>query len=63
MPAMIRERLEVASYLHKGVKVVFEDQTSNTRTVFEHAEGIVDYLKKIVAGARRQSRCTTRRSP
>ena len=48
-PAVIRERLEVASYLHKGVKVVFEDQTSNTRTVFEHAEGIVDYLRAIVA--------------
>ncbi len=25
--AIIRERLEVASYLHKGVKVVFEDET------------------------------------
>jgi DNA gyrase subunit B len=48
-PAIIRERLEVASYLHKGVKVVFEDETSKTRTVFEHTEGIVDYLKAIVA--------------
>ena len=48
-PAVIRERLEVASYLHKGVKVVFEDQTSNTRTVFEHADGIVAYLRAIVA--------------
>ena len=49
-PSVIRERLEVASYLHKGVKVVFEDQTSNTRTVFEHAEGIIDYLRAIVVG-------------
>src|SRR3954453_19366549 len=48
-PAIIRERLEVASYLHKGLKVVFEDETSKTRTVFEHTEGIVEYLKKIVA--------------
>jgi DNA gyrase subunit B len=47
--AVIRERLEVASYLHKGVKVVFEDETSKTRVVFEHAEGLVDYQKKIVA--------------
>jgi DNA gyrase/topoisomerase IV subunit B len=46
--AVIRERLEVASYLHKAIKVVFDDQTSNTRTVFEHADGIVDYLKAIV---------------
>jgi DNA gyrase subunit B/topoisomerase-4 subunit B len=53
-PAIIRERLEVASYLHKGLKVVFEDETTNTKTVFEHTEGIVDYLKTIVVarGAR-----------
>jgi DNA gyrase subunit B len=48
-PDVIRERLDVASYLHKGLKVVFEDETSKTRAVFEHAEGIVDYLKTIVA--------------
>ena len=47
--AVIRERLEVASYLHKGVKVIFEDETSKTRVVFEHTEGLVDYQKKIVA--------------
>jgi DNA gyrase subunit B len=47
--AVIRERLEVASYLHKGLKVVFEDETTKTQTVFEHADGLVDYLKTIVA--------------
>jgi DNA gyrase subunit B len=47
-PAIIRERLEVASYLHKGVKILFEDQTTKSRVVFEHAEGLVDYEKKIV---------------
>src|SRR5580704_14569388 len=46
---IIKERLEVASYLHKGLKVVFDDETSGTKSVFEHDEGIVDYLKKIVA--------------
>jgi DNA gyrase subunit B len=53
-PAIIRERLEVASYLHKGVKVVFEDETEKQKHVFEHAEGIVEYLKKIIGerGAR-----------
>ena len=39
----------MASYLHKGVKVVFEDETANTKTVFEHSEGLTDYLKTIVA--------------
>ena len=48
-PATIRERLEIASYLHKGLKVTFEDQTSKAKTVFEHTEGLVEYLRKIVA--------------
>jgi DNA gyrase subunit B/topoisomerase-4 subunit B len=53
-PAVIKQRLEVASYLHKGLKVIFEDEGSKDKLVFEHSEGIVDYLKKIVAdrGAR-----------
>jgi DNA gyrase/topoisomerase IV subunit B len=45
---IIRERLEVASYLHKGLKVTFEDEATKTRTVFEHSEGIVDYLRAVV---------------
>ncbi|HVC19723.1 MAG TPA: DNA topoisomerase IV subunit B [Vicinamibacterales bacterium] len=48
-PAIIRERLEVASYLHTGLKVVFDDQTASQKTVFEHTEGLADYLRKIVA--------------
>jgi DNA gyrase subunit B/topoisomerase-4 subunit B len=52
--AIIRDRLEVASFLHKGVKVTFEDETAKSRVVFEHSEGLVDYQKKIIAerGAR-----------
>src|SRR5712691_9065605 len=53
-PAIIKERLEVASYLHKGLKVTFEDEGTKEKIVYEHSEGIVDYLKRIVAerGAR-----------
>src|SRR3954467_5202386 len=47
-PDVIRERLEVASFLHKGVRIIFDDETSKTKTTFEHKEGIADYLKKIV---------------
>ena len=61
-PAIIKERLEVVSYLHKGVKVVFEDEASKERLVFEHADGLVDYLKKIVAVRAAPSRSTTRSS-
>src|SRR5712671_6376007 len=47
--AIIKERRDVASYLHKGLKVTFEDEDAKEKFVFEHNEGIVDYLKKIVA--------------
>jgi DNA gyrase subunit B/topoisomerase-4 subunit B len=49
-PALIKERLEVASYLHKGLKVTFEDEATKEKLAFEHSEGIVDYLKHIVIG-------------
>src|SRR5215475_10896298 len=46
--ALIKERLEVASYLHKGLKVTFEDEGAKEKIVFQHDEGLTDYLKKIV---------------
>ena len=48
MPATIRERLEVVSYIHKGVRVTFENEGERTKEVFHHEEGLSDYLKKIV---------------
>jgi DNA gyrase subunit B len=51
-PAIIRDRLEVASYLHKGLKIVFEVEAGESgkpeRHVFQHEEGIADYLGKIL---------------
>lgn len=46
---VINERLEVSSYLHKGVRLTFEDESTGDKSVFQHSEGIVDYLKKVVA--------------
>src|SRR5690606_16020525 len=43
------ERLEVVSFLHKGVKVTFVDDTSEKRLVFQHDNGITDYLEKVIA--------------
>jgi DNA gyrase subunit B len=48
--AIIRERLEVASYLHKGLKIAFEDESEKTKETFEHSEGLLAYLRKIVTG-------------
>ena len=47
--ATIRERLEVISYIHKGVKVTFENEADGTKEVFHHEEGLSDFLKKIIA--------------
>jgi DNA gyrase subunit B len=47
-PDVIRERLEVVSYIHKGVKVTFENEAARTKEVFQHEEGISDYLRTIV---------------
>jgi DNA gyrase subunit B/topoisomerase-4 subunit B len=45
---VIRERLEVASFLHRGVKVRFVDETKGTDQTFVHESGIADFLKKII---------------
>ena len=47
--ATIRERLEIVSYIHKGIRVTFENEADSTKEVFHHQEGLSDYLKKIVA--------------
>jgi len=49
-PVRIRERLEAKSYLHKGVKFVFKDDKGK-REEFEHPDGIVELLPKIVSGS------------
>jgi DNA topoisomerase IV B subunit len=47
-PDTIKSRLEVSSYLHRGVKITFEDETRNEKHVFQHSEGLADYLKTIL---------------
>ena len=46
---LIRDRLEIVSFLHKGVKITFDDQTTKEKRVFEHRDGLTDYLKRIIA--------------
>jgi DNA gyrase subunit B len=48
-PALIRERLEVASYIHKGLKITFEEEAEKKTETFQHSEGVLAYLKKIIA--------------
>lgn len=44
----IRNRLETASFLHRGVKVTYIDETAKTKETFLHEQGIVDYLDKVL---------------
>lgn len=46
--AIIRQRLETASFLHRGIKVTYIDEEAKTKTTFLHENGIVDYLSKVL---------------
>ncbi|MBI1335671.1 MAG: DNA gyrase subunit B [Phycisphaera sp.] len=48
-PETIRERLEVTSYLHKGLKVTFDNEVNKQKHTYEHKLGLADYLNKIIA--------------
>ncbi len=47
-PAMIRQRLEITSFLHRGIKVHFDDEINKTKETFFHEHGIVDYLGQVL---------------
>ncbi|MDG1513166.1 MAG: DNA topoisomerase IV subunit B [Mariniblastus sp.] len=46
--ATIRHRLEIASFLHRGIKVHFVDDANKSKETFHHEQGIVDYLGKVL---------------
>jgi len=48
-PKLIEDRLEIVSYLHKGIRVVFDDEFRKQKRTFQHNEGLGDYLAHLVA--------------
>jgi DNA gyrase subunit B len=48
--ALIAERLEAKSYLHRGAKIIFRNQAAKPATyqVYQHDEGIAEFLTKVV---------------
>src|SRR5690606_8568258 len=48
-PDVLRERIEAKSYLHKGLTITFTDESSGKTEIFHHAEGIAEYLDKLIA--------------
>lgn len=47
-PETIRERLEIASYIHKGLKVIWHDEVNGKKETFQHEDGILAFLKKLI---------------
>ena len=47
-PIVIRERLEAKSYLHKGLKITFADESTGKTETLLHADGISEYLGKLI---------------
>src|SRR5436190_2532146 len=49
-PELIRDRLEAKSYLHRGMIVVFREETRSParEETFQHDGGIAEYLAKVV---------------
>jgi DNA gyrase subunit B/topoisomerase-4 subunit B len=50
-PKVISERLEQVSYIHRGVKITFRDETAKPAVVatYHHEQGIAEYLPRVVA--------------
>ena len=47
--ALIRERLEAKSYLHKGLRILLRDEAKKQKEEFHHPGGIEEYLAKLVS--------------
>jgi DNA gyrase subunit B len=54
-PKLIAERLDVKTYLNKGLVIQFVDEKSNETTEFRHDGGVVDFLAAVNA-ARQDAR-------
>ncbi|PCJ58009.1 MAG: DNA topoisomerase IV subunit B [Planctomycetota bacterium] len=45
----IRKRLLIITYLHKGLRIIFEDKLSGKKYDYQHDEGIKDYITTLLA--------------
>jgi DNA gyrase subunit B/topoisomerase-4 subunit B len=46
-PKLVTDRLEIASFLHRGVRIVFRNKVDDSYHEFKHEGGVRDYLDKI----------------
>lgn len=56
-PDIIGQRLEVKTYLHDGLKIVFKDESSGQKKIseFRHEGGITEYLTDLLTARSRRS--------
>jgi DNA gyrase/topoisomerase IV subunit B len=64
-PELIRDRLEAKSYLHRGMIVVFRDETQKParEDTYQHDGGISEYLAKVVAQRGKNTVPAAQRTP
>jgi DNA gyrase subunit B/topoisomerase-4 subunit B len=62
---LIRDRLEAKSYLHRGMTVVFRDETKTpaVEDILKHDGGIAEYLAKVVAQRGKNTVPAAQRAP
>lgn len=46
--ATIRQRLEVTSFLHRGLRISFHDEVNGRKETFVHEQGIVEFLSHVL---------------
>ncbi len=51
-PEIIRERLEIRSFLHRGLTLVFENEADGQTESFCHERGIAEYIERLVASGK-----------
>lgn len=54
-PDTIKQHLEDISYIHAGLKIVFNDEARKEKTEYFHPDGIVSYLDKILAEGQKKA--------
>lgn len=51
-PDIIRDRLEIKTYLNKGLRIVFIDQRAGTEEEYQHDGGVAEYLEEVIKDAK-----------
>jgi DNA gyrase subunit B/topoisomerase-4 subunit B len=54
-PKLIAERLEAKAYLHKGLSLIFRDETTGAETRYHHEDGLRAYLVKLLTDGQKKA--------